>query len=141
MLLGGLTLIGWFFHLPQLTRAGQSFTPMSANAAVGFLLNGLAIISIAARRPKGALVGAAWSLLAGVVTLTEDGLGKDFGFDQILVADHITAPEAHPGRLAPTQPPPSFFAVWLWAWRHVPAPPLERRLLSPYPRSVFSVRS
>jgi PAS domain S-box-containing protein len=99
-ILGGVALIGWVFHIPALTRVGPSFNPMAVNTAVGFLLDGLALISIACGRP-GALAGAAWSLLAGALTLAEYGLSVDLGIDQMLMADKITTQFAHPGRLAP----------------------------------------
>ena len=57
MLLGALTLFGWAFHLPALTRIGSSFNTMAANTAFGFVVNGLALILIATGRPRGALVG------------------------------------------------------------------------------------
>ncbi len=100
-LLGALALTGWIFHLPALTRAGRFFNPMAANTAVGFVLNGLALILIAGGRRRGALAGAAWSLLAGVLTLAEYGLAVDLGFDQMLFADTISPLSAYPGRLAP----------------------------------------
>jgi two-component system sensor histidine kinase/response regulator len=101
LLLGALVFAGWVFHIPGLTRVGAAFNPMVANAAVGFVLDGLALIMIAGGRPGAALAGAAWSLLAGVLTLAEYGLAVDLGFDQMLVADTIGRATLHPGRLAP----------------------------------------
>ena len=100
LILGALALTGWAFHMPGLTRAGPSFNPMVANTAVGFVLDGLALILLASGRRRSALPGAAWSLMAGVLTLLEYGLSIDLGFDQMLVVDRITQ-SAHPGRLAP----------------------------------------
>ena len=100
IILGALALTGWVFHMPGLTRAGPSFNPMVANTAVGFVLDGLALIMLASGRRKFALPGAACSLIAGVLTLLEYGLSIDIGFDQMLAVDRITQ-TAHPGRLAP----------------------------------------
>ena len=100
LILGALTLTGWVLHMPGLTRAGPSFNPMVANAAVGFVLDGLALILLAGGRRRSALPGAAWSLIAGVLTLLEYGLSIDLGFDQMLAADRITQ-STHAGRLAP----------------------------------------
>ena len=100
LILGALTWTGWVFHMPGLTRAGASFNPMVANAAVGFVLDGLALILLAGGRRWAALPGAAWSLIVGVLTLLEYGLSLDLGFDQMLAADGITQ-FTHPGRLAP----------------------------------------
>ena len=100
IILGALTLAGWVFHMPGLTRAGPSFNPMVANTAIGFVLDGLALILLAGGRRKFAAPGAVWSLIAGVLTLLEYGLSIDPGFDQMLAVDRITQ-TAHPGRLAP----------------------------------------
>ena len=98
--LGALALTGWVFDMPGLTRAGPSFNPMVANTAVGFVLDGLALILLAGGRKRCALPAAVWSLLAGLLTLLEYGLSIDLGFDQMLAVDRITQ-SAHPGRLAP----------------------------------------
>ena len=98
--IGAVALIGWVLHIPALTRFGSAFNPMAANTAIGFVLDGLALIAIAGGRPRAAAVGASWSLLAGVLTLVEVGLSVDLGFDQMLVADWITQ-IGPPGRIAP----------------------------------------
>jgi two-component system, sensor histidine kinase and response regulator len=100
IILGALALTGWVFHVPGLTRVGPSLNPMVANTAVGFVLDGLALILLASGRRRWALPGAAWTLIAGVLTLSEYGLSIDVGFDQMLAVDRI-AQSAQPGRLAP----------------------------------------
>ena len=97
---GALALIGWISNIPALTRFGSTFNPMAANTAIGFVLDGLALVSIAARRPRLAFAGTSWSLLAGLLTVLEEVLSVDLGFDQLVVADRITQ-FGHPGRLAP----------------------------------------
>jgi PAS domain S-box-containing protein len=101
MLLGALTLVGWVFRIPALTRLGSSLNSMAVNTAVAFVVDGLALILIAGGRPRVALVGAAWSLLAGVLTLAENVLSVDLKFDQMPAAGTITSLDAHPGQLAP----------------------------------------
>ncbi len=101
MVLGALALAGWIFGIPALTRPGPAFNPMVATTAVGFLVDGLALISIALGRRRAALAGAAWGLFAGLLALMEYSLSADLVFDQILVADTITPHLAHPGRMAP----------------------------------------
>ena len=49
---GAVALIGWVFHIPALTRFGPAFNPMAANTAIGFVLDGLALILIAGGRPR-----------------------------------------------------------------------------------------
>ena len=100
MLLGILVLAGWFFHLSALKRVALGSSPMVANAAVAFVLDGLALVLIARRRPRAAWIGAAISLLAGILTLVEYGLSCDLGFDRWLIAVTLSGAAA-PGRLAP----------------------------------------
>src|SRR5260370_39451309 len=82
IILGALALTGWVFHMPGLTRAGPSFNPMVANASVGFVLDGLALILLARGRLRSALPGAAWSLMAGVPTLLGYGPARCIGVSQ-----------------------------------------------------------
>jgi PAS domain S-box-containing protein len=98
---GAVTLVGWFFHVPTLTRVGPSFNPMAPNAAFGQFLDGLALLFLAARRPKAALAGAVWSLSAGLLTLAEYGFSVNLHIDELLVRDYIRAIPAAPGRMAP----------------------------------------
>jgi PAS domain S-box-containing protein len=99
--LGGVTLVGWFFHITALTRVAPSFNPMMANAAMGLFLDGLALLFLAAGRPKAALAGATWSLLAGLLTLAEFGFSVNLNIDELLVRDYLRALPAYPGRPAP----------------------------------------
>jgi len=101
VILGAAALAGWFFHVPGLIRIGASFNPMVANTAAGLLLDGLALLCIAAGRPKAAFGGAVWSLLAGVITLAEYGFSVDLHIDELLARDYIGAFVEAPGRIAP----------------------------------------
>ena len=123
VVLGALTLVGWFFYIPALTRVGPSFNPMVANTAVGLFLDGLGLLFLAAGRPKAALGGAVWSLLAGILTLAEFGFSIDLHIDELLVRDYLRALPAAPGRIAPNAAVCLVFcgAALLWAsmprWR------------------------
>ncbi len=100
VLIGILPLAGWICHIAALTRIGPFSQPMVTNSAVGFVLDGLALVFLASGRRRYALPGVAWSLIAGLLTLLEYGLSVDLRFDQMLVADWITQ-VGHPGRIAP----------------------------------------
>ncbi|MGC2325003.1 MAG: PAS domain S-box protein [Terriglobales bacterium] len=99
--LGAVTLVGWFFHISALTRVAPAFNPMMANIAVGLFLDGLVLLFLAAGWPKAALVGAVWSLLAGILTLAEFGFSIDLHIDELLVRDYLRVLPAFPGRPAP----------------------------------------
>ena len=100
-LLGILALAGWYFRIPALTRLAPSSNPMAFNTAVGFVVDGLAVLSIAANRPEGALPGAVWSLMLGVSTLVEFAFSVKLKIDQILVPHGILAQPGNPERVAP----------------------------------------
>ncbi|HEY2012666.1 MAG TPA: PAS domain S-box protein, partial [Bryobacteraceae bacterium] len=73
---------------------------MVVNAAIAFVLDGLALVLLAGRKPGAALVGAAWSMLAGILSLAEYLCRLHTDLDQWLVADTVSQ-SATPGRLAP----------------------------------------
>ena len=100
-LLGMVVAIGWVFHFPGLTRAGPSYSPMAVNAAVGFLLDGLALVLIACGRPRLAVAGAIWSFFTGIATLAEYACSVDLGIDRMLVAGFVQPQVANFNRLAP----------------------------------------
>ena len=99
--IGAVALIGWFFHIPALTRVAPSFSPMVLNTAMGLLLGGLGLLFLAVGRPRAALAGAVWSLLAGALTLAEFGFSVNLHIDELLVPDYIRSLAAYPGRPAP----------------------------------------
>jgi len=101
VLLGALALLGWYFRIPALTRLVPSSNPMAFNAAIGFVLDGLALLSIAARRPGGALVGAVWSLLAGVLTLAQYLFSVELKIDEMLAPRTIRSLPGNPNHVAP----------------------------------------
>ncbi len=44
VILGGIVLIGWAFHVPMLAQVGNGKTPMAINTAIGFVFAGLALL-------------------------------------------------------------------------------------------------
>ena len=99
--LGAVTLIGWLFHYSALTWVRPSFNPMMPNAAAGLLLDGLALLFVAAGRSSLAFVGAIWSSLVGLLTLAEFAFSVNLHIDELLARDYIQAVPAYPGRPAP----------------------------------------
>jgi len=118
--LGAVSLVGWFFHITALTRVGPAFNPMMANTAVGLFLDGLGLLFLAAGRPKGALGGAVWSLLAGILTLAEFGFSIDLHIDELLVRDYLRTLPASPGRPAPNAALCLVFCGVALLWASIP---------------------
>lgn len=109
---GGLVLLGWIFDIATLRSTFPGLIEMKANTASAFLLLGVSLWLLRdepADRPRKSLrrrlahVFAFVVALAGVLTLGEYLLGRDFGIDQLLFQE---APGAvgtsSPGRMAPT---------------------------------------
>jgi len=99
--LGALALTGWYLRIPAWAHLMPSSNPMAFNAAVGFVLDGAALLAIAARLPRAALAGAVWSLLAGLLKLAEYCFSIELDIDHILVPNTLRSMAAGPGRLAP----------------------------------------
>lgn len=100
-LLGLVVLVGWYARSPALVQVVPSLVPMQYNTALGFLLCGIGLLSIAWQRSRlAALFGATVGAL-GLLTLVEYILGLDLGIDQLLMEHYITVETSHPGRMAP----------------------------------------
>jgi two-component system, cell cycle sensor histidine kinase and response regulator CckA len=99
---GLVVLAGWFLEVPALVSLGPGWVSMKANAALGLLLSGIALIAAAETRPwarpaRLALGGAVLAL--GAATLSEHAFGWDLGIDQLLVRDTLATPPGPPGRV------------------------------------------
>jgi PAS domain S-box-containing protein len=101
---GFLVLAGRLFGVsaPEDTFLGVT---MKANTALAFMLSGISLWILSAR-PKNqridllARVCAAFTVLIGVLTLGEYVFGRNFGMDQLLFRDVVTAESTHPGRMS-----------------------------------------
>lgn len=97
-------LAGWTLSLPLLASWLPGLVQTKVNAAVCFLLLGLALALSATNRTSRA-VRAARVLAVAVVaiagaTFFEHVVGIDLGIDQALVLDRASASSPHPGRFA-----------------------------------------
>lgn len=102
--LGLLVLLGWTWDVALLKRAHPDFESMKANAALAFILAGLALLaSTISSSTRNAGVGLGLMLVAlAVATLLEDLWATDFGIDEFLVPDPEGATgEGAPGRMSP----------------------------------------
>jgi PAS domain S-box-containing protein len=106
--LGCLVLAGWLLDIPFLKSGLPGLTPMKANAALGFLLSGLALWWLQPR--AGASRWATWAARAcagaaaviGLLTLSQYVVGWDLGIDQLLFSDPTAAAlSPFPGRMVP----------------------------------------
>ncbi|MBI5381642.1 MAG: response regulator [Opitutae bacterium] len=99
IVIGGLTLIGWWFRLDGLLQPLTGMAPLKANAGLGILLLGVALLlaELSHKRFSGlALLPA----LIGAVTLLEHIIGVNLQIDELLARDHLLIDTAHPGRMA-----------------------------------------
>jgi PAS domain S-box-containing protein len=102
---GALALVlvlGWQLGITRLTDVVAGYASMKANTALAFVLSGAGLIGLTSTRPfwqrAGQVVAGAAALL-GALTLLEYLTGRDFGIDQILIADLASTP--FPGRMVP----------------------------------------
>jgi PAS domain S-box-containing protein len=103
---GALVLIGWLLDLAMLKRISPPFLPMEANAALAFVLSGVALHQLSAVntlrwRRVLAQACAFFVALIGVLTLSESLYGWHLGIDQLLFTQPVADGALDPGRMAP----------------------------------------
>lgn len=102
VLLGLVVLVGWHTHSIALVQILPSFVPMQYNTALGFVLCGAGLITLAMRtQPAASLICGAGAALIGVLTLLQYTLGIDLRIDQLAVNPFTTLNTSAPGRMAP----------------------------------------
>lgn len=110
VVVGGLVLVGWAFDLVVLKSILPIWVSMKANAALCFILSGIALW-LTARPPQSfnphisIFIARLCSLLIGMIgllTLSEYIFGWELGIDQWLFVEPIGAVgTSNPGRMAP----------------------------------------
>lgn len=94
-------LIGWALNVPALIQIAPTFAPMQVNTAIGFLLGGTGLFTLAIGRDRWALyLGGLLSLLAGL-TLYQYLAGVNLGIDEFFAKAYVNTKTSHPGRPAP----------------------------------------
>ena len=103
LVFGAVALIGWYSGRSQLASIAPGLVPVEANAALGYVLLGAALLlrTGPADRRRAAL-GAILAIVAGCIglaTLAEYVTNVDLGIDQLIVVD-ASGIASHPGRMA-----------------------------------------
>ena len=97
-------LVGWVSGLDLLTSWNPGHVQTKVNAALRFMLLGLAMgVSVGSASPRRIWLARGLALLAMALagaTLLEHLGGIDLGIDQALHADPVSASSPHPGRFA-----------------------------------------
>ncbi len=96
------TLAGWWLGIDELLRPivdQPDLSAMKFNAALGFLLLGIALLGLEFGRRRVALL-AAISAAIGLLTLAESILRQNLHLDELFVRDHLLAGTEEPGRMA-----------------------------------------
>ena len=103
--IGTVALLGWIFSVDSLKSFVPGQVAVKANTAIGLLLVGLAVATLASGT-SSALTwvgrgGAGLALLLGAVTVAEYITGRGFGIDELLFHEPAGAVAAtNPGRMA-----------------------------------------
>jgi PAS domain S-box-containing protein len=105
VLFGLVTLAGWGFHLPVLTRLLPGGLEMKVNTAVAVILCGASLLILADRAAvhvERIAYGFALAAAAiGLATLTEYVFGWQLGIDELLVKETRVVYNVVPGRMSP----------------------------------------
>jgi PAS domain S-box-containing protein len=100
--LGVTVLVGWFFHLSALVQLVPQLPPMTRNAAVCFLLCGVALLMIALKRSRWLVIVCTGIVsIVSVLTIVEYVFRVNAGIDELLGPSYITVKPSSPGRMAP----------------------------------------
>jgi PAS domain S-box-containing protein len=100
--LGLMVLVGWFSHNTSLIQLRPELPPMTRNAAVCFLLCGLALITIVLKGPKWLVLTCAGIVsAASVLTIGEYVFRVNAGIDELLGPSYLVLRVSSPGRMAP----------------------------------------
>ena len=124
MLLIGLGVLiagGWLLHRPLTLLVGLEEVGMTMNAAVCFLIAGLAL-GIGQRHIRLAL--AVLLAIPSVLTLCEHAFAVDLGIDRVLGNSWILQAAPHPGRMTPQVA--AAFALAAVALAQLTRPPRSR---------------
>ena len=100
--LGLTVLVGWFSRTPALVQLLPQLPPMTRNAAVCFVLCGLALLMVALRSPRWLVVVCAGIVsVVSILTLVEYVFHVNSGIDELLGPSYIAVNLSNPGRMAP----------------------------------------
>ena len=97
--ISALTIIGWFFPIPELLQPFPNQAPLRFNAALGFFFIGVVLIALEFGRQKTAPL-ALIAAVIGLLTLAEDITQRNFHIDELIVRDHLLINTEHAGRMA-----------------------------------------
>ena len=89
LLLGGVVLLGWYLHEPTLIQVNPAFVPMQYNTALGFVLGGMALLSLIWSWTRFAAVLGVAVFLVGILTLVEYIFGPNLHIDQLFMEHYI----------------------------------------------------
>ncbi len=97
---GCMVIIGWLFNIELFMSIYPGLVAMKFNTAIGFILAGVALLSVR-RHPRLAQFLAAFIILLGLLTVCEYAFGWNLGIDQLFIRDPITPTNHFPGRMSP----------------------------------------
>jgi PAS domain S-box-containing protein len=95
---GVAVMVAWFARATAVLRFGGQ-NPMSFNTALAFAVTGVALVALARRHPRAALVAGVFDATLGTLVLAEYVLGRNLGIDQLIVHSYLSEPHVEPGRM------------------------------------------
>jgi len=99
--LGSGVLTGWAIHSAFLIQVAPNLAPMPPNAAVGFLLSGIALLGIVKDKPRLTVIVSATAATVSFVSILEYLFRANFGIDELLSFGYIRILTPDHGRVSP----------------------------------------
>jgi PAS domain S-box-containing protein len=116
ILVGALTLAGWWLHLDALVQPLPGIAAIKVNAALCWLFLGLALLTVELGLPQFAWI-AVLPASIGLLTLIEHIASIDLRIDELLATDHLLLETAHAGRMAAVTAGCILLGGGVLAWR------------------------
>lgn len=101
LLLGLVVLTGWYTHNLDLIQVNPAFVPMQYNTALGFVMAGLGLFTLAFDRLLIASLFGSLTFILGLATLFQYITGVDLSIDQVFMQHYVDVETSDPGRMAP----------------------------------------
>lgn len=135
IILGGVGMLGWYTHTDYLVQIYSQFSPLQFNAALEFVLIGIALLLLRKYVFLSALIGLVVGAISGL-TLAEYIFSVNLNIDEFFVKAYIATHYSFPGRMAPNTAF-YFLIIGLILFIRLPFLPLPRKTLIEFSLSLF----
>jgi PAS domain S-box-containing protein len=118
LVVGLVTMIGWWGRLDDLLQPFPETAPLRANSAIAFIFLGAALLAVEFAQARFAALALVPALI-GLLTLFEHLSGHSLRIDELVVTDHLFFKTDQPGRMSAMVAACLVFSGLALTWRAV----------------------